>query len=351
MRRRRTVVHRALLIANQMAGTNSPALVAKLVALCRRFVARVEIHLTAGPGDATEVAQRAATRPETDRPEIVLAVGGDGTVREVVAGLVAATRLASVSGAGGNSPDRPDTTPALLVIPAGTGNSNYLAQWGNLPWPDAVMAALSPTPAAAGTGSRLRGEVRLLDLCRLVETDALVMLGACSGLIAKALTIAPDVPLTGRSRYQVALSRAAAGFVAYPGRVEVDGTVVHEGPTVLANVGGGRHRGGQYEVLPYSVLDDGLLDVCVIGADVAPVDVPELTRNAQHLARPGTVYSRGRRIVVSNTAGDPLWFEHDGELLPMSWPTVTLDVLPQALPVFCRAGRLGRSDGSRPGAG
>ncbi|MFY1634222.1 diacylglycerol/lipid kinase family protein [Solwaraspora sp. WMMB335] len=359
----------ALIIANPAAGTNSPETVADLAARCRQFLLRVEVHWTSGPGDASAVAHDSVARPEATRPEIIIAVGGDGTVREVVSGLVAATRLAPVSATGSGDPGSSGPVPTLLVIPAGTGNSNYLAQWGDLPWQDAVTAALSPsaTGGAAtgptgtgptGTGpdetepaaDRIGREVRKLDLCRLVETDELVMLGACSGLIAKALRFAPDVPLTGRSRYQVALACAAAGFSAYPGRVTVDGQIVHEGRTVLANVGGGRHRGGQYEVLPYSVLDDGLLDVCVIGDDIAPADVPELTRTAQHLDRLGTVYARGRQITISNTAGDPLWFEHDGELLPRIWPSVTLEVLPRALPVFCRAGRLDRVR-SAPGTG
>lgn len=317
----------ALIIANPEAGTNSPRLVRELTERCEKFLPAVEVHWTTEPRDATTVARAAATRTDAqDRLGLIFAVGGDGTVREVVDGLVAA---------GGSSPAERDAAierPALMVIPAGTGNSNYLAQWGDLPWQDAV-------DALGGAHGGVGPEIRMLDLCRIVEIDELVLLGACSGLVAQALVFARDIPLTGRPRYQAALARTAAAYRPYRGRVEVDGTVVHEGATVLANIGGGRHRGGQYRVLPHSLLDDGLLDVCVIGAETKAEDVPRLTLDGDHLDEPGVVYARGRRITVSDTDGEPMWFEHDGELLPREHSTLTLEVMPGLLPTACRGDR------------
>jgi diacylglycerol kinase (ATP) len=300
----------ASVIANPAAGAVCEELVARLIELCRPLVHEVLLHWTTERGDGT----RAAARAVGHRVDVVIAVGGDGTVREVVEGLLSA-------GTG-------DELPALLIIPAGTGNSNYLAQWGDLPWCQAVPAALS------GNGSRRC----LLDLALLVELDAVVLLGACSGVIADALITARSVPAVGRERYRIALARTAAGYAPYPGRVLVDDVVVHAGKTVLANVGGGRHRGGSYQVLPRSVLDDGLLDVCVIGSETDPSDVAGLTRTGSHLGEPGVVYARGRQIIVERTDDEPLSFEHDGELCTGTGTRATLQVLPRVLPVLCRAG-------------
>lgn len=299
----------ALVIANPIAGGVRSELVAELAELCQPHVPRVEVRWTIERGDAT----RAAAEAVGHQFDVVIAVGGDGTVREVVEGLLSA-------GTG-------DDLPALLIIPAGTGNSNYLAQWSDLPWPEAVPAALS------GNGSRRC----LLDIAHLVEFDTLVLLGACSGLIADALITARSVPTVGRERYRIAMARTAADYVAYPGRVLVDGAVVHAGKTVLANVGGGRHRGGTYQILPRSILDDGLLDVCVIGGEINPVHVPHLTRTGAHLGEPGVVYARGRRITVERTDDEPLSFEHDGELRTGTATRFTLQVLPRILPVLCRS--------------
>lgn len=308
----------ASIIANPAAGAVRQELVAELIELCRPLVHGLQLHWTTERGDAS----RAAAEAVGHRVDVVIAVGGDGTVREVVEGLLSA-------GTG-------DELPALLIIPAGTGNSNYLAQWGDLPWSQAVLAALS------ANGSRRC----LLDVALLVELNALVLLGACSGMIADALATARSVPTVGRERYRIALARTAADYIPYPGRVLVDDVVVHAGKTVLANVGGGRHRGGSYQVLPRSVLDDGLLDVCVIGDEIDPLNVAGLTRVGSHLREPGVVYARGWRIVIERTDDEPLSFEHDGELCTGTATRFTLQVLPRVLPVLCRRG-MDALDGSR----
>lgn len=298
-----------IIIANPHSGTTSPATVEEVAGRCARLVGSVEVHRTSGRGHATALARTAE-----DPAGLVVAVGGDGTVREIVQGL-------------------PRGGATLFIVPAGTGNSGYLSQWGDLPWRTALAAALGD-PA-----SRTPAVIRNLDLCRLTETGELILLGACSGLIAEALLIAPGIRSKGRARYVEALARAADRHRPYPGRVEVDGRIVHEGPTVLANVGGGRHRGGTYQVLPWSQLDDGLLDVCVIDGTIPAADVPGLTERAAHRDQPGVVHARGRGITVSSTDGTPFCFEHDGELVPGNRTSYTLEVVPGALPVVSRADR------------
>src|SRR3954462_11798539 len=258
----------ARMIANPAAGRGTPDLIAELTAACREHVAEVSVTWTSEPGSAVTDAA-AAVR---DRTDVVIAVGGDGTVREVVRGLLQAGRGAAL--------------PSLLILPGGTGNSTFLGTWGGWDWPQVVPAAL--------TGQRT--ERRLLDLARLQELDELVLLGTSTGLIAEALVTARRVSVSGRDRYQIALAATAADFEPYPGRVWVDGELVHTGPTVFVNVGGGQHRGGRYQLLPNSLLDDGELDVCVVGGDIRPEDVPALTLDGGHLGTPGVSYGRGRII-------------------------------------------------------
>ncbi|ABW15117.1 diacylglycerol kinase catalytic region [Parafrankia sp. EAN1pec] len=300
-----------LVIANPQAGGLTSDLVADVGQRCARHGA-VQVQRTYSRGDATRIAQAAAALPPRQRFRVVVAVGGDGTVLEVVRGLLA----------GGASA----TGPALFVVPAGTGNSNYRSHWGTWPWQQALDYALADPDRSA----------RPLDLARVRELDEPVVLGAGAGLTAEVLRSAGEVQLAGRARLQAGLERAAASFTPYAGRVTVDGRVVHEGDTVFANVGGGRHRAWQYLVLPASVLDDGQLDVCVVGVGVDPVDVPALLLDGKHVGRPGVVYERGRSVVVERTDGLPLVFEHDGELLRHDRSRLTVDVLPRALPVLCQ---------------
>jgi diacylglycerol kinase (ATP) len=199
--------------------------------------------------------------------------------------------------------------------------------WGETPWDEALGAVLD------GDGHAAPDDI---DLARVHETGELVYLGASAGLVAQTLVTARSSTATGRARYASALAETAQTFAPYPGRVTVDGRVVHEGPTVVANVGGGRHRGGQYLLLPHSELDDGLLDVCVIGSPVAPVAVPGAMRHGDHLGLDGVVYERGRQVRVERLDGGALVFECDGELHDDVVPGMTLDVLPHALPVWRR---------------
>ncbi|MFF7234913.1 diacylglycerol kinase family protein [Streptomyces collinus] len=304
---------RALVLGNPASGSHSPELVEEVRQLCASYLERAEVHLTTGPGDATVAVRRALQRP-AGAPDLVVVIGGDGTVREAVQGLVPVT---------GNA--------TLAVVPGGTGNSGYKMLWGERPWSESLKAIL--TDSGIGGSARLRR----LDLARLTETRNYVYLGACSGVIADALITARDLPLSGRERYARAFADTAAGYAPYPGRVTVDGKVVHEGPTVLANVGGGPYRGGRFHVLPDSLLDDGLLDVCVIGDGIAAADVPGLTLNAAHMDHGATVYARGRSITVERTDGRRLPLEHDGEYQHGIGDKATFEVLPGALPVWAPA--------------
>lgn len=294
--------NQVLVIANPTAGSARGPLVNAVRDACAAH-AETALHITTARGDATESVQRALAGRTP--PALVVAVGGDGTVREVVEGMAGTS------------------SATLLVVPGGTGNSVYRMLWGDRPWAEAVRAVFAEQAVR-----------RRLDLARLAETGAVVCLGACSGVVAEALDFAKRTPLSGRARYARAFADACAAHKPYPGRVSVDGKVLFEGDTVLANVGGGRYRGGQYLLLPLSELTDGLLDVCVISGRVDPERVPDLIRTGAHLGEPGVYYGRGSCVEVERTDGENLVFEHDGELYPDTAATMTLRVAPGALPVW-----------------
>ncbi|WP_184349542.1 diacylglycerol/lipid kinase family protein [Streptomyces olivoverticillatus] len=303
--------HCCVVIANPIAGRVSESLVDKVAEHCSRFTPRVRVHWAGGREDARNYAFQEVSRPSDEGTNVIVSVGGDGTTWEVVSGMTA----------GRGRPRR----HALMVIPAGTGNSNYRSHWGETPWPLALEAALGAPD----------DRVRHLDLAWISELARPVVLGAGAGLTAQVLQDAREVKVTGPARLEAGLARAAARFTPYEGRVTVDGTVVHEGPTVFANVGGGRFRAWQYDVLPRSVLDDGLLDVCIAGSGTPPAALPGLLRTGRHVLEPGAVYTRGRQVVLERLDGAPLCFEHDGELLPPARSRYTLEVVAGALPVLC----------------
>jgi len=225
-----------------------------------------------------------------------VSVGGDGTAREVAAGLATAWRPVP-----------------MLVVPGGTANSMYRSLWGSTPWPSALRQALSGLAP------------RRLDLAR--HDERLVLAGASTGFSAQVIHSAK----AAGTSYQEAIRELAPGYRPYPGRVVVDGIVVHSGSTLVVNVGGSRYRGGEFELLPHSVLDDGLLDVCVIGGEHGLPEMLGRTRQGAHVDLPGVVYARGRTVVLERTDDRPLWFEHDGEVIPPTPGARRLTVLPAAV--------------------
>jgi len=292
---------RFLAIVNPAAGGDPDGVVAQLSAA---MGAPVDVVRTTGPGHAERLATEIAM---TEAPDVVVAVGGDGTVREVAAGL---------HRAGGTLRD-----PALLVAPGGTGNSSYRGIWQDRPWPEVAAAVLSGCDA----------QTRRIDLAFVEELDRLVLLGAGAGLIAQGLITADELGGAGRDRLLRATMATMAVYKPYPGRVTVDGEVLFEGDTLLVNIGGNRYRAGNFQLLPHSLLDDHLLDVCVVGGAADPAEVAGLAMTGTIDSHPDVEYSRGARITVARTDGEPLVFEHDGDVMPLERDSYTVRVLPGAL--------------------
>jgi diacylglycerol kinase (ATP) len=305
---------RIAIIANPQAGSTTDEYLSAISAMCRTHAKEVDVVHTRRPGHATEVATELLDGVAP--PDLLVSVGGDGTLREVVAGLVEGEVAAA-------------RTP-LVVLPGGTANSNYRSLWDDAPWQEALLAAL--------TG---HAEHRQIDLAWIAELSRLVVLGLSTGLFADATARARALPVAGRPRYQQAIAESLRTYLPYEGRVFVDGTVVQSGKTILANVGGGRHRAGVLNVLPRSIRDDGLLDVCVLAPDTPAETLLELMHTGRHLEAPGATYARGRSIRLERLDGLPLHAEHDGEVLPTDRSAITVEVLPRALHVLASPLRTG----------
>jgi len=317
----------ALVVVNPAAG-GSPLAVADKVReqlACTGFEPTL---LTTGlRGEAVDaVSDAVRSDPGSGRElALVLAVGGDGTVREVAEGMARGTGSWPGGGRTGQRPGR--ETPALFVVPGGTGNSFYRALFADLPVEEALAMVLDPEHS----GARLRR----LDLGRLVELDQAVVLGASAGFLASVLDAARSTPgVPGRRRYE----QAALELISHPddlgtdARVLVDGELLVTGRLLLVALGGARHRGGSFELLPGSVLDDGLLDVCAIEMPL-PARLGELfvaVAGGRHLGEPEVTYARGRNVVIEATGDKAVPVEYDGDLMAGALPpnqSVTVEVV------------------------
>jgi len=295
-----------LVIANPAAAGVDPAVVRQIAQRLAGRVQTVRTMWTRAPLHAAELV-----RANSDAT-LIVAVGGDGTVNEVVQALA------------GNSSFRPVVCP----LPVGSGNSTARNLFGDRDWQEVLDLLDAPGAVRA----------RSVDLLHLREPGITAVLGAATGFLAEVLrgarAVAPS--LTGIDRYYAAAAGVLSAMPSHPTRVTVDGVVLSDGPTSSVAVGGGRFRARSFQFLPKSVLDDGLLDVSSIDAldaAAAALLVP-LMPTGQHLGRPDVHYARGRTVVIERTDGWPLVAEFDGSVWHDAGSRLTVGIVPGGLRVI-----------------
>ena len=230
----------------------------------------VEIHVTT---DAADVVRRARAAYESGRA--VVACGGDGTVNA----------LAGVAS---------EEDGVLGIVPTGSGNdfaAHLGLDWKR--WRDAV-------------GVLTEGRVARVDLGRAVLADdgtsAWFTSVANSGFDSEANRWANGVRwATGTTLYVLAVVRTLAVYSPRRYRLTVDGEA-HDLEAWLVAVGNSRGYAGGMRITPDARLDDGELDVCVVG-HVSRVgflrSFPRVFKGT-HTTHPAVTMLRGKLIELAS---------------------------------------------------
>ena len=254
-------------------------------------------------GHLAELAREAAL----DGAELLVVVGGDGSVNEVVNGLAGLGRQ-----------------PEVAVVPRGTG-WDFSRTFG-IPRKidDAVQIALQGDVRTIDLG---RASYRAWDGSDATAWFANVASAGMSGAIAKRANETTKA-LGGKASYLWATFAVFSGWEATEIEVAVDGER-RAGPMFDVVVANGRFFGGGLEICPEAEPDDGLFDVLTIG-DVTKRDLvqtmPRMYRGT-HLPHPKAELLRGSSVTVKSET--PLPIELDGEQ-PGTTP-VTFEVAAGAL--------------------
>ncbi|HZG92012.1 MAG TPA: diacylglycerol kinase family protein [Pseudonocardia sp.] len=265
-------------VVNPTAGRGAGAQVARQLAAALP-AGLIEVEHSRDHAHARELARRACARERT-----VLAVGGDG-----LAGCVAG----AVVRAGG----------VLGIVPAGRGN-DFARQLG------------LPTDPAAAARVALAGRTRAVDV---LDCAGHVVLGSVyAGVDSAANAIVnarPRVPAP--LVYQYGAVRALLTFRPVGFRLSVDGVqwAARGYSVVIANSG---FYGAGMHIVPTAEVDDGRLDVLVIGSSTGRV--PSRWRlvaamrevyTGTHLRRPEVEVRRGEVVELAMDRAVPVYA--DGE--------------------------------------
>lgn len=265
---------------------------------------RVSGALTERPGHATDLARRA----RVEGRELVVAAGGDGTVHEVVNGL-----LAEGPGEG---------VPMLGLIPAGSG-CDYARTFGV---PSDIEGAVAGLVTEAAPRLVDVGQVDYQDGAN--RRSCLFTNVAQAGIGAEVAARAGRLPSAlGAARYAVAFALTLPGHRSSTALAEMPGDR-YEGPLTNLVVALGQYFGGGMRIAPTADPGDGLFDVQIqFGSKLDyTVALPKVFRG-KHLPHPRV---REKRVPKIDVASDPAErVEADGEILGTT--PATFAVVPGAL--------------------
>ena len=298
---------RALLIINPAAGNGRGGRTGDAVAAdASRLWHGLDVARTTAPGEASRLAAQAAREGYTD----VLVLGGDGTLHEVANGILSAGV---------------PSLPAIGAIPIGTGNdfARIVGTFG-------MRSRHALEALASGDRSRV-------DVGRAWDEYFINSMGV--GLAAEAAyRVNAMTWVKGLAAYLLGVLQTMGSY--RPMEITI---TTREGDRfsdrcLALEIGNGTTSGGGFQLTPDARPDDGVLDFCLI----RPVNtwglltkIPK-AMTGKHVNLPEVTMGRTREMTVT-TSGRSIRAHLDGEVRDPGKTTVTISVVPSALPVLIAA--------------
>ncbi len=254
---------------------------------------RIEVRVTRRKGDARRFVAEAG---ETD---LLIAAGGDGTLNEVVHGLMDLSKGAR---------------PALGVVPLGTAN-DFAAGCGIPRDPEEALALC------------IEGQAAPIDIGKANEHWFLNAASVGFGAEVTATTPPELKRLLGHAAYTVMGAILAMNVHHYHGRLTLpDREITGSGPVAI--VGNGRQTGGGVQVAPRARIDDGLLDVLVV-RQIPAMALLTAARELQELSPDGEYISYWQTPWAEVYPEEAIPVNLDGE--PVQFSSVRYEAVPRAI--------------------
>lgn len=279
-----------------------------------------DVVSTRAPLDAIALARQAAQKYST-----VVAVGGDGTVHEVVNGLMQASHEGE--------------TIALGVVPLGNGDDFAKVI------PPETPIGKKPFDWRVAVQKIARGQTKLFDVGRMngdhlrpeLGTGAhYFMNGMDVGFGAVASLNFTTIPkfLVGMSAYMATILKTMIDYPTVHVRIQLDDEAPFEQATTMTAVTNGRCFANGFWVCPDARPDDGVFDLMIADAvnrrTILSL-IPKITRGA-HTKEPVIKMRTARHIVFDSK--EPLVVESDGEVHYLGTHHLEVDVVPRKLRVI-----------------
>jgi YegS/Rv2252/BmrU family lipid kinase len=268
-----------LFIVNPVAGKGkAKGLVPLIEGICEKRNVNYNIKFTTAPGEASQIAKKGAEEG-FDR---IVSVGGDGTLNEIVNGMVG-------------------TDAAIGVVPGGSGN-------------DFIKTINLHRDVEQIIYDNIDGNAIKVDLARCNGRD-FINIGS-AGMDAKVAheTVKMKRIFSGKTAYIAAAIKTIFTYKGDRVLVDIDGKSFEQEATLLA-VANGRYYGGGMLPAPDADIQDGLFDICVV-KKFNPVQMLYLMpkyMKGKHGSIKGVRFYKGKRIIIESD--NVLTVNLDGEII------------------------------------
>lgn len=214
-------------IANPVAGKKNSSKNLKTVeTLLKERGVEYEIHLSRAERDATEIARQLTQAGETE----LIALGGDGTLHEVLNGIVEPKNC------------------RLGLIPSGTGN-------------DFAERLNVPLDAEKALNLILEGEAKPVDYLEVGGVRCMNVAGI--GMDVDVLERCKKGKMKGKPKYLLSLVQSLFAFKGYKVKIESEGVEI-ERDVLIAAACNGSQFGGGIQICPTADVSDGKIDAVIV---------------------------------------------------------------------------------------
>lgn len=234
----------------------------------------------------------------------IVAVGGDGTLTEMLQSLYASDAENLKAG----------------IIPCGTGNDFSRMLYKN----NNPMTALEAI---------LAGKTKLVDVldCNGIKCINVTAMGIDGQIVRDTDRIKKLIP--GPAAYLISTLKALLLYTAKETEIQLDDRVFTR-KTLIVAVGNGQYVGGGMQITPQAQIDDGIMDVCIVNHVSKPrlLSLFPTIFKGKHLDVKEVEYYHGKDVRVM-TEGKALYLNVDGNLVGTT--PVHITMAQKKLMFFC----------------
>ena len=264
-----------------------------------------KVSYTSYHGEAVELAQKAAD----NGAELIVSVGGDGTVNEIVNGIM-----------------KSKNDPLLGIIPLG---------WAN----DFIKSTNIPPNIIEACKILIKGKTKNIDVG--VINDQIYFANICGvGFDAEVAQLAnqmkskhPNLRILSAFVYVFAtVKKLLSPFSYHDVKIKFDGQEIHSNILCIA-ISNGKFYGGRFKITQEAILDDGLLEVCVIeemGRFKYLSSIPKVFKGT-HTSIKGIYFYRAKEVLIQSS--EPVLAQVSGEVIE-GQKKFTITLLPKSLKII-----------------